>query len=245
MSREKKPGPEAPKVPSYIVTFSDMVTLLLTFFVMLLSMADTQVEDHKFMSGKSSIQQAIADFGLSGFLVNRSSGPQFDHPKQMYRVDEGKDEPEDRSIDSQTEMLRRALMEVETRMDISPSHITGISRTFFTTELRFAPGSWQLGNDDKRILSQFWQQLQGGLLGKKPAIYVLGLAGEEPNYKQQMIISARRAQAAADALRSLQTDDTKCPVYCWGAGKGGEWTGKSGMANSSTQIMIAVLIESN
>jgi len=33
---------DKPKVPSYIVTFSDMVTLLLTFFVMLLSLAEVQ-----------------------------------------------------------------------------------------------------------------------------------------------------------------------------------------------------------
>jgi len=32
----------SPKVPAYIVTFSDMTTLLLTFFVMLLSLAKMQ-----------------------------------------------------------------------------------------------------------------------------------------------------------------------------------------------------------
>jgi flagellar motor protein MotB len=38
MAREKKP-PEEEGVPMWLVTFSDLVTLLLTFFVLLLSMA--------------------------------------------------------------------------------------------------------------------------------------------------------------------------------------------------------------
>ena len=245
MNREKKPEPAEPKVPSYIVTFSDMVTLLLTFFVMLLSMADTQVEDHKFMSGKSSFQRAIADFGLAGFLISQSSGPQFEHPKQMYRVDEGKDEPEDRSIDAQTETLRRVLMEVEAKMEISPSHITGISRTFLPTEVQFRPKNWKLDENNKRLLRRYWQEVQSGLAGQKPTIYVLGLASEETNYEKQMILSAKRAQAATDVLRSFQNQEDQCPIYCWGAGDGGEWTGKSGLVSSSTQIMIAVLIEND
>ena len=52
--------PEEPKtpVPSYIVTYSDMITLLLTFFVMLLSLAKTQVDKHKFMAGCRRLRSA-------------------------------------------------------------------------------------------------------------------------------------------------------------------------------------------
>ncbi|MHC4291149.1 MAG: flagellar motor protein MotB, partial [Planctomycetota bacterium] len=40
----KVPEESKTPVPSYIVTYSDMITLLLTFFVMLLSLAETQVD---------------------------------------------------------------------------------------------------------------------------------------------------------------------------------------------------------
>lgn len=243
MSRGKKSQPSGPSVPTYIVTFSDMVTLLLTFFVMLLSMADTQVEDHKYAAGQSSFRRAVADFGLSGFLINQSSGPQFEHPKPLYRVEEGNDEPEDRSVDAKTEMLRRILLDIEEKMKISPSHITGVSRTFLPTEVRFARGSWKLSEEDKRRLVQYWRQIQDGLTGQQAALYVLGLANDEKDYNKQMILSARRAQAVAEVLRTLQTKDMTCPIYCWGAGDGGEWTGKTGLTNPSTQVMIAVLIE--
>ena len=45
MNKDDAPVQEesaADEVPAYIVTFSDMVTLLLTFFVMLLSLATMQ-----------------------------------------------------------------------------------------------------------------------------------------------------------------------------------------------------------
>ena len=78
---KKRPEDPKPSVPGYIVTFSDMITLLLTFFVMLLSLAETQVDDHKFLEGIASFRTAVADFGLSGFLISRHSGPELEHPK--------------------------------------------------------------------------------------------------------------------------------------------------------------------
>ena len=46
MSRKRKSSEEGKlPVPAYIVTFSDMITLLLTFFVLLLSMASEQKEE--------------------------------------------------------------------------------------------------------------------------------------------------------------------------------------------------------
>jgi hypothetical protein len=50
-------------------------------------------------------------FGLSGFLVERKCALEFEHPRHAYNIDEGKEEPKDRSIDSRTEMLRRILFE--------------------------------------------------------------------------------------------------------------------------------------
>lgn len=58
MGRPKKPREPPPGLPSWMATFSDMVTLLLTFFVMLLAMAnfdDTQRVEAVFHSIKSAL----------------------------------------------------------------------------------------------------------------------------------------------------------------------------------------------
>ncbi len=53
----RKPKKQSPGAPSWMVTFSDMVTLLLTFFVLLLSMAN--MDKIKFKDAASSIRGAF------------------------------------------------------------------------------------------------------------------------------------------------------------------------------------------
>ncbi len=57
----KKEKKQAAGAPAWMVTFSDMVTLLLTFFVLLLSMAN--MDKVKFKDASSSLRQA---FGVMG-----------------------------------------------------------------------------------------------------------------------------------------------------------------------------------
>lgn len=69
MAEEKKPAPEvkkekqkksAPGAPAWMVTYSDMVTLLLTFFVLLLSMAS--LDPVAFTEASSSLRDAFGAF---------------------------------------------------------------------------------------------------------------------------------------------------------------------------------------
>jgi chemotaxis protein MotB len=235
---EKKAG-----APGWIVTFSDMITLLLTFFVLLLSMAQTQVDEHKFRVGQIALQQAFADFGVAGFLVNHTSGAEMNYPKPKYRVDAGQDETQDRSVDAETEMLRRVMMDIETMMKISPSQIAGMNKKFLQTNIRFAKGSSRLQPDHLKTLTTTCEQIRINYSGQNPIIYVLGLAADERDRQTQWTLSAERAQAVADQVRASLPKDLKWPVYCWGAGSGGQWTGHSGQVTEHTQILIAVLIE--
>ncbi|BCR06627.1 hypothetical protein DESUT3_36960 [Desulfuromonas versatilis] len=57
----KKQKKEAPGAPAWMVTFSDMVTLLLTFFVLMLSMA--RMDQMKFQDAAGSLRSA---FGVLG-----------------------------------------------------------------------------------------------------------------------------------------------------------------------------------
>ncbi|MHC4554037.1 MAG: flagellar motor protein MotB [Planctomycetota bacterium] len=239
----KQPEESKTPVPSYIVTYSDMITLLLTFFVMLLSLAETQVDEHKFMAGRYSFKSAVADFGLSGFLINQDSGPQLDHPKPKYRIDEGKDKENDRSIDAETEMVRRALLEVERMMNISPSHICGMDKTFLQPGIEFQPGSWDIDADAKKKISALCEQIKVNYTQQEPILYVLGLAADTKNDRQQWIVSSQRAKAVSDAIRTQIPEDLKWPVYCWGGADGGEWVGRNGQTTKNNQILIAVLTE--
>ncbi len=81
MKRKKKPEEPKAGAPAFIVTFSDMITLLLTFFVMLLSMAKTQTDTTKFMHGQNSFRTAVANLGLPGRLRNIPAGAEMPFTK--------------------------------------------------------------------------------------------------------------------------------------------------------------------
>ena len=68
MSKQRQgPVEEKQKVPAYIVTFSDMVTLLLTFFVLLLTLAQVQ-DPELFNRGRDSFFESIRYCGLGNLL---------------------------------------------------------------------------------------------------------------------------------------------------------------------------------
>ncbi len=239
---KKKTDDSKSSVPAYIVTFSDMVTLLLTFFVLLLSLAEKR-DAGLLQKGRDSFKRAIADFGLSGLLFNKDVNAQFSHPRIKYKIDKGEDEPEDRSIDLATEIYRRLLEEIEQMMKIMPSQITCTEKTFHITDISFSDGDWTLNSKGMSYLDSYVGQLRESFVQEKPILYVVGLAGNEPGEKQQWLVSARRSQAVADHIKRALGDNAPWTVYNWGAGSGGVWTGQSGMFSTKMQIAIAVLTD--
>ena len=244
MSRKKKKSAEmgAPGVPAYIVTFSDMVTLLLTFFVLLLSMAGNQSASI-FKSTQSAFKSEMDCFGLSGFMSSKYDVPKLDHAKVKYRSKEG-NEVSERSTDSQAELLRRIIVDLEKTMKITPPQITCRSKTFNVTDIHFDRGQWELDTSAKEYLTKYSLSLQESFTGQNPpTIYVVGLAGKERGEKQKWILSARRAQSVADFLKQNLPENSKWRLYCWGAGGGGQWSNDTGPMNKDAEIMISVLTE--
>ena len=245
MSRGKKvkEDPKTP-VPSYIVTFSDMVTLLLTFFVLLLSLAESQ-DENMFKIGQTSFKRALSNFGLQGFLTDTTSGPDMGYAKVKYKVDveEKAEDSEERSIDYEMEMLRRAILELERNMDISPSQLRGSSKMFTVADIRFDGGSYALDDPDLAFLSSYCSQLEESYSGESPTVYVVGLAGRESGERKQWMISARRAEVVADYMRGRLSDPEKWHIFCWGAGSGGDWADVTGLVSEKADILIAVLTE--
>jgi chemotaxis protein MotB len=235
--------PEEPKkgAPAYIVTFSDMITLLLTFFVLLLSMSDSQ-DKSMYRDGRSAFKRSIAGFGMPGIIFAQADGSQFEHPKVKYKVSKGKDESEDRSIDAEIEMKRRVLLELEDIMDISPSQIKATSKEFVATNIVFKKGKWKLNASAKQFIKKYSQQVQESFYTEPLSFYVIGLATSERSINQQWVVSAQRAQAVADQLRSTFVDKD-WPVYSWGSGSGGRWTSDIGQMNKDAHIMIVMLID--
>jgi chemotaxis protein MotB len=253
-NQSKTSEEKGPKVPGYIVTFSDMVTLLLTFFVMLLTLAEVQ-DPELFDKGRDSFLESLRYVGL-GSLFGRQRLPQFGHIKNISYISDPEETFNHRSLDAEKERLDRLLKELMQITTTVNSRLTADKIDFSVANVHFSPGMASLDDRSTKFLTEFCRDLQL-VTGKKPGmLYVLGLAPEEKTEKQQWLLSARRAETVAQFLRNnlgstsssnMRTNQSftrsipKWSVHSWGAGPGGDWTGPRSSMSEHSQILIAIL----
>ncbi len=230
------------KVPAYIVTFSDMVTLLLTFFVMLLSLAEVQ-DPELYDRGRGSFVQSLKYLGL-GVLTGSKPTLDFGHLKIKYSVDNPDESFKGRSINAKEEQVRRLFSDLSRSMNTMGSQIVAKAPSFSVTNVRFPRGGARLDESARRFLTEFCLNLQD-TGSKSVKLYVLGLAGDEATEKEQWIVSAKRAQAVADFLHGVLPLEAERRVYSWGAGPGGDWVRQDSPISKRSQILIAILRESD
>ena len=251
-TQRSKTEESGPKVPAYIVTFSDMVTLLLTFFVMLLSLASVQ-DPELSGKGRDSFSWSIKNFGL-GMLWGRKPRPDFGNVKIKYFISKPDKFFEGRSIHIKEEKIRQVFNELRQSMKTMPSEIAATKTDFSVTNIRFARGVSRLDASAKQFLGSFCSHLQQDSGSRPVKLYVLGLAGDQAAEKEQWILSAKRAKAVADYLRGILSSESgfqrqgsafggwsKWSVYWWGAGPGGDWVRQDSPISKQSQILIAVL----
>ncbi len=243
---------QGPKVPGYIVTFSDMVTLLLTFFVMLLSLAQVQ-DPELFNRGRDAFLESIRYVGL-GALMGRQDMPQFGNLKDKHFVDEPDESPDRRTMDAEAEKIRRLFAQVKQTATVVPLQIGAKRTDFSVVNVHFSPGGAALNESARKFLTGFCRDLQQDVSGEPVELYVLGLAGDTGGEKEQWMLSARRAQAVADFLRDVlfsvsgsaarpgtSWGRSKWFIRSWGGGPGGDWVGPNSPISRKSHVLIGVL----
>ena len=242
MSRKQQMAEDSgPNVPAYIVTFSDMVTLLLTFFVMLLSLASVQ-DPELFNVSQGAFVQDIKNAGL-GMLWGMKAKPSLGESKPKYFISDPEEKFAIRTIDAKEEKTRRMFGKVTQTMGTTRSKIVAKTNNFSVTDISFPPGEAQLNRASKKFLSQFAANLPQDAVSDGIKLYVLGLANDERSEEKQWILSAKRAQVVADFLNDILPSHIQSPVYSWGAGAGGDWVRRDSPISRESQILIAVLSE--
>ena len=239
MSRNPQVIEGSPKVPAYIVTFSDMITLLLTFFVMLLSLAEVR-DPELFNKGRDSFVKSINMLGL-GPLYGKKQTLDFGEIKVKYFINEPEKTLVVRTIDAKEEEIRRLFTKLTRSMTAMPSQIVAETVNFSVTNIRFSPGRAALNESARKYLAEFCLNLQSSPSKQKLKLYVLGLAAEEPTKKESWLLSARRAKVVADFLNETLPSTFRWPVYSWGGGPGGDWVNSDSPISKESHILIASL----
>jgi outer membrane protein OmpA-like peptidoglycan-associated protein len=229
-----------------------MVTLLLTFFVMLLSLAS--VQDPELINiGRDSFIKSIRDLGL-GVFSGKKLRPDFGYVKTKYFISKPDRLFEGRTIHAKEEEIRRIFNKLSQSMKTLPSQVVPKKTYFSVTNIHFPQDRFDLNESARKFLRGFCRDLQQDVDRKPIELYVLGLAGGGKSEKEQWLLSARRARTVADYLRdtlpsasvfqrqpSLFKGQSKWTVYSWGAGPGGDWVEPDSPISKHSHILIAVL----
>lgn len=229
-----------------------MVTLLLTFFVMLLTMADVQ-DPELFNKGRDSFLESLRNFGL-GMLFGKRAVLGFGETRTKHLTNGPDDSSQVRTIDEERERIGQILEKISRSMITLPSCIVAERTDFSVANVRFSRGNATLNEPAKKFLTEFCLDLQQKPDSKAGTLYVLGLASEKTTEKSQWILSAKRAQVVADFMRNIlslrsgsQTAydafslPLKWSIYWWGAGPGGDWVSQDSPFSKRSHVLIAVL----
>lgn len=239
----------APKVPLWIITFSDMTTNLLTFFVLLLSMG--HIRDDSLFDDGQRISLLFLESVKAGFGFKNTTN--FDFSKTKYTVDQP-DQPQGATKDAREEQARRLFDNLRRSMQTQPSHLKGNRVEYSVANVRFAPGQAVLDEGSHQWLSRFALNIGQNLSPATTMLYVVGTAGQEAGGTGSWMLTAQRSRAVADFLRTalstrtgvrgLNTSDHSSPgwqVFWWGAGPGVGWAGQDAPAPGQSQILIAAI----
>ena len=238
-AKAKPPKDDKPKVPGYIVTFSDMVTLLLTFFVLLLTLAEEQ-DPELFDVGRDSFFEAVNNCGL-GMLTGRPQSTNFGQNQIKYRTNATDESSDERTIEGDEVIIQDLFDELSKSVETMRSEIVAETTQFTLTEIDFTAKQFELNSQSINFLNKFASNLSKSSSFEQQKIYILGIANDGKTDKENWQLSSKRAQETADYLEKKLDSSEKWKVYSWGAGPGKDWIGGDSPISEDSKILIALL----
>jgi flagellar motor protein MotB len=245
----KKGPPKEEKgetAPLWIISFADMISLLMAFFVMLLAMAQTKSPNlgengnSVFDSSTAGLKNSFENFGMPGLFGKTLEQKQ--KSKMKYHAIETKEniKPNKRVIDALSQQTKKLFTQLDSQAFISPSTINGSPIMLVRSPIFFRSSSnFDLKKEDEIYLDQFCSNTKNLQTGKI-TILVIGAGDQNLNFRDKWLSSVKRANAVGQYIKNYFSADQSINVIALGTNDPSTWANYQLAANES-QILLSVL----
>ena len=227
--------PEEMGIPEWVVTFGDMMSLLLTFFIMLVSLSEIK-EEEKYQAMTDSIQQSFGYAKTYDALSPGDSRPRQTAPAVLATT--GRSKKKDTHNGGAPD---KAPTGDDPRVRVvRPGQTTAVGSVIF-----FDVGSDQLSSDAQVDLDRTAEMLRGKpqkieVRGHVSAKYAARTEGSD----ESVMLSFRRATAVRSYLvETTGLEPERFRVSCAGASEPMQKTGRSAAISRNPRVEVFLLDE--
>jgi flagellar motor protein MotB len=242
--KNKKPLDDEDDVPAWIVSFSDMVTLLLAFFVLLQAFA-TEKSPDLFFAGKGSFERAIHGMGIPDLILGRRNSDEKDWRRIKYPMPDDDRRIRRRVRDYDNDRMRELFNQMRQKsFALEAMNIAAVVRNIYPTTVSFSGHGVLLDEVSKQALDHTIQQLQQFVSEDRISLYILVFTPDVQDPDQRLMVGARRSQAVEGYVRrslARQLHD-KERIQAMSVSIGNAWASQF-RTNSRQQVVILAIEE--
>ena len=211
---ETPPDEGPPGVPAYMVSFGDMITLLLTFFILLVSMADTQTAG-LVGAGRGPLVPHLNAKGEPGIMKGRLREHRSKHKRDSWWIPDQEGDPD--QLEEVREKLMRELVTRFAKNEAAISYERDRLWIRLPAQLQQdAQGNLQLGTDVREMLREVAAE---ACRDSERRIRINGDVGNMGNLANELRASAHIGQVAFGYLQWLGVSDKQMSMWGWGTSR--------------------------